>query len=168
MPSKSKSVKRYNLVNSRSLDRVHLFGGLPPCLVDFCWPMCRLLSTLLPSQSSSLTSVSDVHSVLIDRYDSVQLKIDGIWTECVPIDELIAASVVPCCIRTLEPTLRIFKGVWYDRSWHQPFYRTSSANYPDVVSQNPPFKRRRFQLESAETPGQPRTLRYGVHNRIDD
>jgi hypothetical protein len=53
--------------------------------------MCRLLSTLLPSQSSSLTKVSDVHSVLIDRYDSVQLKMDGFWTVCVPIDELIAA-----------------------------------------------------------------------------
>jgi hypothetical protein len=96
MPSRSKSVKRYNLVNSRSLVLVHLFGGLPPCPLDFCWLMCRLLSTLLPSQSSSLTEVSDVHSVLIDRYDSVQLKIDGFWTEYVPIDELIAGAV-PCC-----------------------------------------------------------------------
>jgi len=79
----------------------------------------------------------------------------------------LTSSLLPLClvaVGTPESTLRRFKGVWYDRSWRQPFYRMSSANYPAVVSQNRPFKRRRFQLKSAETPEQPRSLRYTPAN----
>ena len=112
MPSSSKSVRRYSLVNFRSLVPVHLFGGRPICLFFFC--ICWLLLSSLSPPWLGLTDVPDVHWVLADRNDSGRLKIDGFGMEWDPIDELIIASGFVRVCHLIELTLDVLQVSLYN------------------------------------------------------